>query len=715
VNNEVVENMLLRANDTDDVLRVLWVSRDKEYAYVFNITKMSMPELVSFKELQTKIAEGLLVVQTDDPFLSVVLEDVLSDTEKEHRDAIWRLVESVVLDEPRIYIRSSRTEIMSLAVASAGKDLKTFHRYLKTYWQCGKTKNAFIPKFSKRGGKGKERAASEIKRGRPSQYGGTSINVDTETRAIFEKAIKKHYLNSNEHTLQYAYDMMIVEHYARYVTGPDGKKKAELPPQEKLPTIRQFRYWYHKTHDEKEAISKRKGETKFALESRAITGKSDFGIMGPGAKYQIDATVGDVYLVSRFNRADIIGRPVIYFIVDVFSRMVAGMYVGLEGPSWAGAMMALANAMGDKVKYCAEYGVAISPEEWPCCGVPGAILGDRGEMESKSVETMINTLNVRVENAPPYRGDMKGIIEQYFNTTNETALTRLPGHVKPDARERGGKDYRLDAKLDINQLTKILIQCVLHHNNHHLLETYERTEDMIADGVVPIPLEIWNWGITHLSGALRSFPEDKIKLALMPTDTASVTAKGIRYRNIYYLCDRAVSEYWFETARSKGAWKVDISFDPRNMTTIYIRNADGTTEKCWLSEWQKKYNRKTLDEILHLLEMEKALGRKNSSKEMAAKVELSVAIDSVISEAEEMARQTAVPKAKSERTQNIRNNRRSEKTANRLDEAFAVGNGGETAEETVTASVPESGCKSEEMHPLLAEIKQQLEERLNEK
>ncbi|GHV40576.1 hypothetical protein FACS189490_05970 [Clostridia bacterium] len=215
--------------------------------------------------------------------------------------------------------------------------------------------------------------------------------------------------------------------------------------------------------------------------------------------------------MSRFNRADIIGRPVIYFIIDVFSRMVTGMYVGLEGPSWAGAMMALANAMNDKVKYCAEYGIAITPEEWPCYGVPGAILGDRGEMESKSAETMINTLNVRVENAPPYRGDMKGIIEQYFNTTNEIALTRLPGHVKPDARERGGKDYRLDAKLDIQQLTKILIQCVLHHNNHHLLETYERTTDMITDGVVPIPLEIWGWGIAHLSGALRSFPEDKIK------------------------------------------------------------------------------------------------------------------------------------------------------------------------------------------------------------
>jgi hypothetical protein len=713
---ELFENMLLRNSDDKTLYRVLWLSEDRQLMYLFNITTMSIPEVIPCSEVQRRISEGIIAPQSDDPYIRLVAESELSEKEQTARDNIWALMSDAVANEPDIYVRKPRAAILANIVAKSGKQLKTLYDYLKIYWKHGKRKNAFLPNYGNCGAPGKERTAAAKKRGRPRKYdNNVGVNADEATKTIFEKAIKKYYHTRDGHTLKYAYDMMIAEHYVGYITLPDGAKKAEPLNSGIIPTIEQFRYWYHKMHSDKETITKRKGATKFELEHRAITGKSDFGIMGPGAKYQIDATVGDVYLVSRFNRADIIGRPVIYFIIDVFSRMVTGMYVGLEGPSWAGAMMALANAMSDKVKYCAEYGVVITPEEWPCFGVPGAILGDRGEMESKSVETMINTLNVRVENAPPYRGDMKGIVEQYFNITNETALFRLPGHVKPDMAERGGKDYRLDAKLDIHQLTKILIQCVLHHNNHHLLETYERTSDMIADGVVPIPLEIWNWGITHLSGALRSFPEDKIKLALMPADTASVTAKGVRYRNIYYLCDRAVSEYWFERARSKGAWKIDISFDPRNMSTIYIRNTDGTVEKCWLSEWQDKYGSKSLDEILHLLETEKSLGRKNASKEMASKAELSAAIDSVISEAEEMARQTAVPKSKAERTKNIRDNRRSEKTANRLDEAFEIGDYGEPEMEPGAASVPESESKSEEIHPMLAMIKQQLEERLNEK
>ena len=710
MNRELSVNMLLRETDSGKLYRLLWLSDDKRIAHVFNITDMEMPTSVSYAELMIGIENGAFAVEATDPYVVAVSEDVLTGKEKEVRDNVWAFMEPIVQNEPALYIKKERGRILAEAVDQTGKRLFTFHRYLKIYWEGGKTKNAFVPRYKNCGAAGKQRKAGEAKRGRPSKYGSTSVNVDDTMIAIFEKAIKKYYHTREEHTFQYAYDMMIADYYTQYFTLADGKKKAVLFPTDRIPTIRQFRYWYHKTHDIKESLTQRKGETKYELEHRAILGKSDHGIMGPGAKYQIDATVGDIYLVSRFNRADIIGRPVIYFIIDMFSRMVAGMYIGLEGPSWAGAMMALANAMGDKVRFCAEYGISITEEEWPCFGVPGAYLADRGEMESKSAETLINALNVRIENAPPYRGDMKGIVEQYFNTTNETALTRLPGHVKPDMAKRGGKDYRLDAKLDIQQLTKILIECVLHHNNHHLLETYERTAEMIADGVVPIPLELWKWGIAHCSGALRSFPEDTIKLALMPVDNATVTVKGIKYRNVYYVCERAAREYWFEKAKTK-SWRIDISYDPRNMNVIYVRNSDGTFETCWLSNWQEKYIGKSLDEILFLHESEKAAQRRNAPKEMASKAELSSAIDDVIAEAVEMARQTVVPKAKSERTKEIRDNRRNEKSANRKVEAFSLG-----ADEPKTTMPPETQDSGDaSMSPILAMIKQQLEERLNDK
>ena len=513
--------------------RLLWISDDRKNAYIFNMDTLEMPELALCSEIEQQLREGTIDFQASDPYVVVMNENDLNDNEKAARDNIWDVMKNLVIAEPQIYDSKQRNKLISDAATETGKPRMTYYRYLKQYWKRGKTKNAFIPDYRSRGGKGKERVSTESKRGRPPKYGGTGINVDERTKLVFEKAINKYYHNRKEYTLKHAYDMMIAEHYAKYITQPDGKTKAVLPSEDSLPTIRQFRYWYSKLYDNKEKIISRKGESKFNLDHRAVLGKSDYGIMGPGAKYQIDATIGDIYLVSRFNRADIIGRPVLYFVIDVFSRMVTGMYVGLEGPSWAGMMMAIANAVTDKVKYCAEYGIEITESDWPCCGVPGAILGDRGELESKAADTLVNALGVRVENAPPYRADMKGIVERHFNTINGTTVAFLPGHVKKEGMAHGNEDYRLAAKLDVHQLTEIIINSVLQHNNFHLLKGFKCAPEMSADNIAPIPLQIWNWGIANRFGSLRSFPEETVKLALMPSDKASVTEKGIRFKGLF--------------------------------------------------------------------------------------------------------------------------------------------------------------------------------------
>ncbi|MBW4573588.1 MAG: hypothetical protein KME31_38255 [Tolypothrix carrinoi HA7290-LM1] len=55
---------------------------------------------------------------------------------------------------------------------------------------------------------------------------------------------------------------------------------------------------------------------------------------------------------SAINRSWIIGRPTLYLVIDVFSRLIVGFIVTLEPPSWLGAMLALENATADKVFFC---------------------------------------------------------------------------------------------------------------------------------------------------------------------------------------------------------------------------------------------------------------------------------------------------------------------------------------------------------------------------
>lgn len=474
---------------------------------------------------------------------------------------------------------------------------------------------------------------------------------------------------------------MMEEYYAEEIIYDENRvKRSILIPPEERPTFTQFKYWYDlEQSDIRKTIVSRKGAKKYALEHRAITGTSKMETIGPASRYQIDATVADVYLVSQYNRNWIIGRPVVYVIIDVFSRMITGIYVGLEGPSWIGAMMALANAATDKVQFCREYGLEINEDQWFCHNMPYSILGDRGELKGMNVETLIPNLNVRIENAAPYRADWKGLVERHFRTIHEYVKPFVPGYIDVDFRQRGGHDYRLDGRLDINQFTEIVIHLILYHNNHHYLKDYQRDEAMISDDVTPIPRELWKWGIANRSGKLQYYPEDIVKLNLMPSGEATITARGIKFKkDMYYTCNKAKKELWFEKARSNLLSKSDkvlkISYDIRKPNYIYLRSPDGRDfEKCFLIDAEKRYSDKNLHDIEFLLNYEELQRQKSQGKEIQEEVNLFADIENIVSKAENMTKAVIDDTiSNTKKTSSIRENRAFEKDKRRESEGFEL-------------------------------------------
>ncbi len=108
---------------------------------------------------------------------------------------------------------------------------------------------------------------------------------------------------------------------------------------------------------------------------------------------------------------------------------------------------------------------------------------------------------------------------------------------------------------------------------------------MVADGLEPYPLDVWRWGIRNRSGHLRTQPVDKVRFSLLPKDTASVTRQGIRFRKLFYTCERAVREGWYVKAGHTGRWKVSVSYDPRTTDWLYLWHDRGQPpEPCSLLE-----------------------------------------------------------------------------------------------------------------------------------
>jgi putative transposase len=285
--------------------------------------------------------------------------------------------------------------------------------------------------------------------------------------------------------------------------------------------------------------------------------------------------------------------------------MDVGLFIGLEGPGWIGAMMGLANTFLNKVKFCAEYNAEIEENQWPCKGLPQSLIADRGELEGMNADYLAETLGIDVINDPPYRADLKGIIEQKFDQIEESVLYQLPGVVKDRYRERGEKDYRPEAALTLEEFTTIIINTIIDYNCNHYIHDYSRDEFMIHEFVEPVPIKLWEWGIKNRSGHFREKSEDIIRMALMPKDTAQITFKGIRFKGMHYSSKKGIEEQWFQKAKRYGGKSIRISYDPRRLNQIFILSDDGKEfETCELLAREERFKNHHLEEVKKLLEYE---------------------------------------------------------------------------------------------------------------
>ena len=659
-------------------IRLLWLYPTQSVGFAIDINAHdAAPELVQLQALQNDLESGRSKLLTADPCLTIVEETSLPELRKRRRDHAWKIVVGLVCDEPDIYYPRHRAKRVADCVAAGWATRATIYLYLRRYWQRGQTPNALLPDFTKSGGKGKARSANpDIKRGRPRKLGKLpGLNVDKDIRQVFRVAVARYYITQIKFTLRGAYDQMIKDFFCDRRIDPETGRITHAPNGDVLasgfPSFGQFNYWLEQDHDRLDIKRERLRPRLYDKDLRGLLGTSTAEVWGPGARYQIDATIADVYLVSRTDRNKIIGRPVLYVVIDVFSRMIVGIYVGLEGPSWVGAMMALANTASDKQAFCMQGGREIEIEDWPCHHLPATILGDRGEIEGRMIETLINNFNVTVESAAAYRADWKGIVEQRFRLIPSKFKPYVPGYIDVDYRARGGKDYRLDAVLDLDQFTQIVIECVLYYNNYHELKRYDKDRDLAADNIPTVPIDLWNWGIANRSGSLRQYPEELVRFSLLPVEQATVTLNGIRLRGLFYTCQRALEERWFDRARQRGNWKVTVSFDPRNLDEIYLHDnvAPMQFQICQLTERSRAHRKISVWELGQLQDTEKQISAKRQPRQQLAGADLSASIEGIVSGA---VKQKGEPSTESsaKRTRNIRVNRADEKQLNRGVETF---------------------------------------------
>ncbi|HEX8090921.1 MAG TPA: Mu transposase C-terminal domain-containing protein, partial [Blastocatellia bacterium] len=509
------------------------------------------------------------------------------------------------------------------------------------WWRGGQTKNTLLGRSDFCGGPGKSRVQKDggcKKLGRPSKRGRqTGVVLTSYWLNIIRLGAFLFFSNQAVKSVEKAYrDTLRV--FCPKGKRPDGQDGWEIElPKASLGEVfsrRQFGYHLRKNLEEhlEEFFKKKYGKRRFNLRYRALNGSSRHQAPYPGALYQIDATIADVHLVSRLNKRHLIGRAVIVVVIDVFSGMIVGLCVRPEREKWTVINLALKNATEDKVAFCRRYGIEINPDDWPARGLSDSVCGDRGPMIGYNADNLADGLNISVLVTPAYRPDWKGLVERLFGLMNIYVIKQLPGALNPE-QERGDRDVRLDAVLDLSQFTAIVIKAALFYNGRYIKD-FPRTEEMVTANVPSIPTEIFKWGLRNLSGKPRHKDEELIYTHLLPAAEATVTAQGVKFKGEFYTCDKAEEEGWRFRARNKGRWRIPIGYDPRIPEIIYIRATDGSPSiPCRLMQpddsLAQKYDLAEIEEYLDHKTPEDQLGDEQNIATRTA-LEISVEVDAEI-------------------------------------------------------------------------------------
>jgi putative transposase len=267
---------------------------------------------------------------------------------------------------------------------------------------------------------------------------------------------------------------------------------------------------------------------------------------------EIDHTPADVIIVSD-DRLTVRGRPWVTLAIDVGTRCVAGMYVGMEAPSSV------------SVALCIEHAVLPKPENhdqpglWPMYGKPKRILVDNGkDFHAYALKRGCEQHHIELSWRPVRTPHYGAHIERLIGTLMKIAHL-LPGTTFSNVKERGDYDSEGKARLTLDEFRAWLAQkiCRYYHVRRH-------------SSLGAAPLVSWERAWVDEAGkpttpALLARPTE-FRLDFLPYQIRKVKRTGITLD---------ATRYWHDDLNPVLRQDVMVRFDPRDPSKVWVRRDDG--------------------------------------------------------------------------------------------------------------------------------------------
>jgi putative transposase len=369
--------------------------------------------------------------------------------------------------------------------------------------------------------------------------------LDDDQGLLIKQVIEECYLDKQKRSVQ-----------ATYVQLQRMCRNAGI----KCPHVNTLRHWINALN-EQNVVKQRKGHKTFKEAFHLNRGEFP-GATHPLAVIQIDHTPLDIIVVDEADRMPI-GRPWITLAMDVYSRMITGIYVSMDAPSAASVGLCISNSILMKNNWLTALGVE---NKWPVWGIPQIIHADnakefRGKVLQKACEQYGIDLHWRPVATPHYGGHVERVLGTFAKQ-----LHALPGTTFSNIKQKGEYDSAKKASLTLEELEVWLVEIItgVYHQQVHnsiLCSPIKKFEEGVFGNDetpgVGLPDQI--------------IEESKLKLDFMPYVERTVQSYGISIDNIIYNHD--LLRCWVnakEPNNSKLKRKFIIRRDPRNISVVYF-------------------------------------------------------------------------------------------------------------------------------------------------
>lgn len=269
---------------------VLWIDINDKYAN---------PELFDKHEIISALKERCAEI-IPDPFVSNALKQP-SASQKRRLEEIWEVMQNVNNNPLRLHRHAWPALYKEVVAGSeATYSIKHFYTLTRKFLQRGQNKAALLPDFQKQGARNKTRKITDKKVGKKRTVtSGTGIPIDENIKELFRKAIDSYYLKVTRMPWTKVQSKVELEFRKKY---PDIQSQD-------YPTILQLKHFFKMEYDASDTAKLRSSKIDYEKDIRPLKSTATAQVLAPGDRFEFDATIVDLYLVSDKDSTKIIGRP----------------------------------------------------------------------------------------------------------------------------------------------------------------------------------------------------------------------------------------------------------------------------------------------------------------------------------------------------------------------------------------------------------------------